>query len=669
MVSTKLLASETLAFLAFGLSSVVYSAPAAQPDHSVTTQSATKTTATAATLPSDLTTTHEGASHFPTAKSPAWITFEDSEVTGEEAKKDLEHIAGLLGITAEQMTRLKFGSTDPELSGPDNGSSPAGANIALPAGIEIELPGESNSDLGISAVHPIKFSPGDTEDVDIFKKTRYEQDTEKRMRKTQDKKKVLVGLVNGTPYRWQLMGVSGGYMDSLFVQKLPRIIEPGLSVTVHADTQRELTYAEVRYRLLGTTEEMWFVLKISTGYPHQVTVEYGGALETVGRGDEGSRGSVVDLGVDRGVSIPTFALAGVEGRFYANDAPPNWMSSMMQDIGSYTLRDVMLPRSHHSGMYTLRKSEGLGSGANTITQDYSVYDQLKVGGVRVLDCRPVVESNGGIYEAHGTKISGVYHGALGVSHTSMIAQINQFNDDYPGELIIIDVNGQETLDGTKFNRLGAAGFATIVESFKRLKHRAVLVAGEDMSKVALDRILCDGQSAVVVRMEEYNIRDVESWPGAAEGFITAVELPYRKHWSDERNANRMAQDQIDTLKREREDGNASAVYITEFILTQQGLDLISGSRVTDLNRDTWVLLVAALWPNFRGQYYPNWLAMDAIRGSELRGIAMTVNQCFVAKRCDTLNGRVPDAPAVALSEASPGESAFDVVDNTPQADS
>lgn len=501
--------------------------------------------------------------------------------------------------------------------------------------------------------------------------TKDEKEVIKQLANSQKESGFWLGLLNGTPYRWELMTVKGDDVGASFSILLPDVLQPGQSVTWEAKMKSDDAQAEVRYNLVGTKEESWLTLNIHRGFPHKVTVKYGGALETVGLADSGKRGSVVDLGVARGAVCATFFLTGAEGRFYANDAPGNWMHTMLDDIGNYTLRDVMLPRSHRAGMYTGHKRYGLGNRINTFTQDFSIYYQLNVAGVRVFDLSPLLDKDGRIWESHGTFRAPKFHGGTGVSHDSLVAQINQFNDDFPGELIILDVRGDGMRSGKDFRPLHGEGVRQVIDSLRRLNHRAVLEPGKDMTRMRIANIIGGGggnKSAVVIRMPEDRIPGLppgHGWPGAKYGFVTETELPVVRQWSNKGDENEMLYDQIAALQKHRGSGRGQPLFESDLLLTLKGKALVGRTSVTELNAPAWIMLVDRFWTAFKGAAYPNWVAMDAIRDSSLRGVAMAVNQCFVAKRCGTLGGRVPGgsttpqkaangtAPATAANSTSP----------------
>ncbi|KAJ6783346.1 hypothetical protein PWT90_04345 [Aphanocladium album] len=568
--------------------------------------------------------------HLSTA---VWTGPKDVDATEGISADDLDYIAGLIGLTSSQMSKLNLETSDPALEESSNSTIPSSADIALASNV----------------FHARRNGALERRADEIA--------SQEKLKRIQSKKEFWLGLINATPYPWKLLGVAQEGIEYVYSAHRPRHLQPGESLTLLIKPKNDRSHAEYRYRLHGTSEKTWFSIKVHPGYPHLITAEYGGALETVGRSNDGKPGSIIDLGVERGVYCPTYILSGVEGRFYDNNAPPNWMNSMMQDIGNYTFRDIMLPRSHHTGMYLLHKTYGFGSRENTLTQDFSVYDQLKVGGVRVIDCRPLLGKDGKIYEGHGTKVLSIYHGSSGVSHDSMIEQINRFNDDYPGELIIIDVDGNEMRGEKNFKQLSGGDLAKLVESFKRLKHRANVTAGQDISTLPLNQVLNQGESTVIIRMEEYRIRELigNGWPGTAEGFITPTELPLAKFFSEQVEMNYLQSAHMDQLIQNRRGGNKNRVFETDFIMIQQGLDLLRKDRsITKLSDDPWLALILNFWSYFHKDYYPNWLAMDAVRGTELKGIAMAVNQCFAAKRCGKLRGRVPAAEPFHFNSTAPG---------------
>lgn len=475
---------------------------------------------------------------------------------------------------------------------------------------------------------------------------------QRRLRESQDKKGFWLSLVNATPYRWKLVNELAEDVTFDYTEDFNEYVEPGQSMTLYAMTRRDTGRAEMTYALLGTLEPTSFTFAIHGNYPHQVKVYYGGALRSVG---EYVYNAVLDLGVDRGTPCTTFFLAGTEDRFYANNAPVAWMQSMMKDIGNYTLRDIMLPRSHHSGMYSTTKRYNLGNEDNTHTQDYDIYDQLTVGGVRVIDFRPMVTQKGRVFENHGTLLAGLYHGVRGPTLDVMIGQINKFNDEYPGELIIIDVEGIGMLYEKSWKQLDTNGLHTLYNAFDRLKYRLELPENVDVTNLPLSDLIGDGKPGVIVRFDGEIVRD-SHFPGPSNGFVKSNWFPVLKHWSNKGGANEMVEDQIAAMYKGRALGNKDALFAGDFIVTQKGWNVLTNYPIIALNEPVWVLLASTLWPALQGDLYPNWLAMDAIRYNELKAFAIAVNICFAAKKCGQFHGRIPNAKPFGRKVTDPNGS-------------
>ncbi len=86
-----------------------------------------------------------------------------------------------------------------------------------------------------------------------------------------------------------------------------------------------------------------------------------------------------------------------------------WMQDNLALLGNRTLKQLVLPASHDSGMYMTQKCAGVGGvGANDCnakTQDMRISEQL-LAGARFLDLRAIREKGGTIYIGH-------FQGSLG----------------------------------------------------------------------------------------------------------------------------------------------------------------------------------------------------------------------------------------------------------------
>ncbi|KAH7146673.1 PLC-like phosphodiesterase, partial [Dactylonectria estremocensis] len=203
--------------------------------------------------------------------------------------------------------------------------------------------------------------------------------------------------------------------------------------------------------------------------------------------------------------------------------PPTWMSQLMPLIGDRTLETICLPRSHDAGMYEPVQPRRLGTRSTTITQSKTIREQL-MAGVRMFDLRPCIV-RGEFYCSHGSLIRqsnipdmaqyfipdaianelGYYSGAEGASLESIIYQVNEFTERFPGEVITLEVSHafnydreirdeewKHALDKTEWNRLFTA--------LQKLNHLYISNQGAraPLTTVKIRDFVSSGHSAVIV---------------------------------------------------------------------------------------------------------------------------------------------------------------------------
>lgn len=250
----------------------------------------------------------------------------------------------------------------------------------------------------------------------------------------------FITVTNATLYQWK-RGHQHAYQVKQW-EAWPDSIDAGQSVQVRVKRRgghkKSDSAAEVQYWLVGTSERMEMQFEYPT---HQVRVRYMEELATMGQG----RGSEQVLGFETYPGGVVFVLAGSEaGGFVANGAPAGWMQATLRDVGHLPLRQLAMPRTHHTGMWKGVAPLGFASKANTLTQMTDLWTQLTEGGVRVLDVRAtwMVHWKWAQWREAHTVPMGFYgiHGMLGAGIEEMVDVINRFNDEFPGELIILDMH-------------------------------------------------------------------------------------------------------------------------------------------------------------------------------------------------------------------------------------
>ena len=117
-----------------------------------------------------------------------------------------------------------------------------------------------------------------------------------------------------------------------------------------------------------------------------------------------------------------------------------WMTNNHETIKDRALQDIVLPGSHHSGMYKADKCTTFGKSCNTKTQLYNIEDQLKCG-IRLFDLRIYYDENSNeFYSGHFTN-TGVFghHGCFGEKLDKILSTINSFSQENPREILILDI--------------------------------------------------------------------------------------------------------------------------------------------------------------------------------------------------------------------------------------
>lgn len=190
---------------------------------------------------------------------------------------------------------------------------------------------------------------------------------------------------------------------------------------------------EAYYKLEGTDKT--FTVRATTHQYDELSCRTVFDLTGMGLGQREYRDPHETSGV-------TLVITGSETYGYVASItfqPCNWMHGIYDAIKDRQLRHVVMPGSHDAGMSTISNP---GSGGplggikpNTQTQSLSIYDQLRVGS-RWFDMR-ILSVGSGFWAAHlVNELDTLPSGATGESLTDMIADVNKFMSEYPGELII-----------------------------------------------------------------------------------------------------------------------------------------------------------------------------------------------------------------------------------------
>ncbi|KAL7957410.1 PLC-like phosphodiesterase [Trichoderma compactum] len=456
-----------------------------------------------------------------------------------------------------------------------------------------------------------------------------------------------ITLINATPYKWQ-RGYIHQYQMPDWENDFPQLIYPGELAGVLIQPSKGYrdwadSAAEVVYHLVGTSEPMSFMVKFNNRHD-TLKVEFLESLSSMNN----AKASVHDFEIknfpDSGVA---FIIAGEEGDFITNDPPIDWMQAMLPELADKPLREIVLGRSHHSGLWSSHISTGFAMPGNTVTQSVHLREQLGNGGIRVLDFRPLrIEDE--FREIHGVRTNDplggkIFQGTEGASLSEMIQIVNEFNRKYPGELIIWDVHSHDAWNKyEKYRPLNDSqeDRVALYNQFLALENRVDIPDDvDDVSTWPLWRFIGNKTSAVLINVDEvWRKKDIEVFPGNREGFVTGRILPLTHPWSNTNNVHTMAKGQVAYFRAVRPVPQRR-INITEWILTMKGIQLIRDT-ILQLSGPAWRSLFVDLWPATTSDSYPNWISVDNVRGNHHKTLVMAMNHCLVAKKCGVLGGKV-----------------------------
>jgi len=448
------------------------------------------------------------------------------------------------------------------------------------------------------------------------------------------------GLINATPYHWRRGYINGYQVHDWTVW--PEYINPGESASVrvrsHGGSIGADSAAEVRYHLEGTSEPMALQVEYRKGDSHHVWVRFMESLRTLNNAPKTEH----DLGFLNSPGGVGFVLAGTEGHFLSNDPPLNWMKATLPGIGHLPLRELAMPRSHHAGMWKAVAPIGAGVPSNTLTQNDGLWDQIRNGGIRVLDIR-ATRWHDHFRESHASKVGILgWQGMFGAGVEEMIDIVNEFNREVPGELFIWDIHMVARSADRHWQPLNDWETNELYQLLKKLEHRVVIPDNEDITWWPLERLIGRGKSAVIVRISSSWLLDHPKvkFPGGREGFATDRNFPLHDHWSAKNNVGSMVDDEIGAMasNRTRRD---MAVFDMQWIITQDaGQIFMPVKSIMVLNEPAWRTLYREFWDALTDESYPNWLTMDGMHGNQIKAMCMAINKCLAARRCGTLGGKV-----------------------------
>lgn len=300
-----------------------------------------------------------------------------------------------------------------------------------------------------------------------------------------------VTLINATPYDWKLSYSHSYQMDWNF----PVAVKAGTSHEQYIKFKKDNKDdgAEAFYYLENSPSPASFIVKARP--PKHIEIQFQETLASLNNPEE----STINVGfVEKGAV--SFVLSGDTGSYISSNPPVTWMQATLSNIGSKSLREIAMPASHDAGMSEVSYNWS-GVPHNTRTQTANIYHQL-VNGARVFDIRPTYWKKE-FYCGHFSRFGAGMVGGTGRKIWDVVNDINAFTNQYPGELIILDISHQ--MDATKnFRDLSAGKWKALFEELNRIQALWIpssLDIGDDLSSLPLSTFITPGsKSAVLVRL-------------------------------------------------------------------------------------------------------------------------------------------------------------------------
>ncbi|KAH6612321.1 PLC-like phosphodiesterase [Chaetomium sp. MPI-SDFR-AT-0129] len=355
-----------------------------------------------------------------------------------------------------------------------------------------------------------------------------------------------------------------------------------------------------------------------------------------------------------------------------------WMHELYDVIRDRPLRHLIVPGSHDAGMSTISDEiTSIGSAANTQTQGVNIYDQLRAGS-RWFDLRIAsVHENGdaatvrGFWALHvNDETASLAIGNTGESLDDIIANINQFMAENPGEVIFLPLRylvGRYQFPDNGPIYWDAGLTNTFFAKLRGLNNRCANLdtSGGFQNQPAsyfLDRN--DGHGCVLPLLNTQHLDASAGVPHDAPGdgiydlglaFPTLVD-----HWSNMMQASDMAPDQIaawrsgtGTRGADGSSSDSSNFLIAQWIVTPDALASTAYTLQNFALEPTNPSLYSAGVNGIDPEHWPNVVLLDYIGvqkqdqwawdslSAEAYTLAIGLNLYMASENCGVATHRSP----------------------------
>jgi len=463
--------------------------------------------------------------------------------------------------------------------------------------------------------------------------------------------------VNLTPYRFVKTYQHSYQFDAFDFDDIPsgKARQNTMHYTEKVVGNEVDTNGEAYYQLEGTNKkfEIRGTTHIPDNYPRRTVVD----LTGMGLGQREYNDPEQEVPV-------TLVITGSEEygyiashKFGAN----NWMHELHDVIGDRQLRHVVMPGSHDAGMSMIGDSlkEGwnaLGTSSNSQNQDLNIYDQLRVGS-RYFDLRVASAYGGPFFAAHvNDEKSKTPVGATGEKLDDIIAGINKFMAESPGEVVILWVKYMVDLNSNVPAGAGRYWDEKKTQSFyskmEGIKNRCTNLPDKKFDRLPAKTFMDQNNGGgCVLIITDGTLSDGISQDKPSSGIYYKSHMDRDDHWAEKETVEDLAKNQVDhMLSKKRtnaDDSSADPFLIMQWLVTP---DALTSTLDTSLGIFAMMYSNPALyWNAFNAMspdYWPTVIMQDYVGlvlnkenkfpsdlSAELRVLCMGLNLYMVSQNC------------------------------------
>jgi hypothetical protein len=444
----------------------------------------------------------------------------------------------------------------------------------------------------------------------------------------------FVVVANGTESDWRL---SGHHSYQMAGWNWPDLIPAWGKATVYVEWTESITAhvhddgGEAEYTIQTTGEKLEFQARWPSGSDRRIQMYF---KTTPVNGQ--TQGTTVSLGWSHD-GFMSFVLTGKRGGYYATPVPQNW--AWINEINTAwpmqperTLRTMVVPASHDSGMSSYGSHTAFAFPCNTKTQTKSIHDQL-VQGVRFFDVRPVI-SGGDYYTGHYSNLNHITdQGANGQSIDSVVNDVNTFMDATP-DLVILRISSDLNTDAPngEYKPFNQAQYLGLLDRLSKLRHPYVADPEvTDFTQVPISSFVGQNRGSVLVFCKPDTPGVMV--PNNMAPMYYFDMFPLYDQYAGTNNLGQMQNDQIKKMGQVKTSADPR-FFVLSWALTQDGDQATSCFIEPDGPDDKSIISLAGqanptlydkLWTTIQPPVYPNVVNEDNITDTTNLGLALAIN--------------------------------------------